>query len=200
MKNRFILSIKILIHRVYLYWRRLNGSHRNAYQVSIVVLNFNRRHLLEKTLNSLTATAPRSMEIWVIDNASTDDSVRWLKDWAATRSFIRLQLNHNNQGGEAFNKVLRKCSGNYVLISENDLEYMPGWFEKLSKPFEVFSNLGILSPLTPFPDIDSGEFWTSKPHRESEKSGLKIHEALTNIGTSAFFPRKLLDKGIYYKT
>jgi len=199
-KKKLNLLIKILIHRVYFYFYRLTGRKKNERQISIIVLNYNRRHLLERTLNSLVATAPNSMELWVIDNASTDDSVRWLKEWAETRSFVNLQLNQTNQGGEAFNKILRKCNGRYILISENDLEYLPGWFEKLSKPFEVFSGLGIISPLTPFPDIDSGEFWTSKPHRENEKAGVKIYEAQANIGTSAFFTRRLLNKGLYYKT
>lgn len=48
-------------------------------QVSAVIPNYNGRHLLKKNLNSVFATLADGDEIIVVDDASTDDSVEWLR-------------------------------------------------------------------------------------------------------------------------
>ncbi len=44
-------------------------------KVAIVILNYNTRSLLERFLGGVLATSYVNKEVWVVDNASTDDSV-----------------------------------------------------------------------------------------------------------------------------
>lgn len=48
------------------------------YTVSVIIVNYNTRDYLDNCLRSLFAhTKGVSFEVIVIDNASSDDSVRW---------------------------------------------------------------------------------------------------------------------------
>jgi GT2 family glycosyltransferase len=49
------------------------------YRAAVVILNWNGRSFLEQFLPSVTAHSPSRAEIIIADNASTDDSVEWLK-------------------------------------------------------------------------------------------------------------------------
>ena len=48
-------------------------------KVAIVILNYNTRSLLERFLDGVLATSYGNKEVWVVDNASTDDSVAYLE-------------------------------------------------------------------------------------------------------------------------
>jgi GT2 family glycosyltransferase len=57
-------------------------------------------------------------EVWVVDNASTDGSVDYLKPKFITVNFI---ANTGNAGfGKANNQALQKCKGKYVLFLNPD--------------------------------------------------------------------------------
>ena len=44
-------------------------------KVAVVVLNYNTQALLEKYLGDIMASDYNNMDVWVVDNASKDDSV-----------------------------------------------------------------------------------------------------------------------------
>ena len=64
-------------------------------KVAIVILNYNTRELLEKFLPSVLATEYAHNEVWVVDNASTDDSVAYCK---ANFSQVQLLVTEKNLG------------------------------------------------------------------------------------------------------
>lgn len=72
-------------------------------RVSIIIVNWNGGELLRRCIASIVASAPQvSCEIIVIDNASTDESVRWLQSEQA-RSLtgaipLRVMENGENTG------------------------------------------------------------------------------------------------------
>ena len=64
-------------------------------KLAIVILNYNGRSFLEKFLPSLLSHTPDYAEVIVADNASTDDSVAFMK---ANYPQMRLILNNRNYG------------------------------------------------------------------------------------------------------
>src|SRR5437763_1846427 len=120
-------------------------------RLSLVVLNWNRRALLEKTVYSLLATSPADVELFVVDNASTDGSCQWITEFARLRPGVEAVGFAENRGGEALNPVLERCAGEFILISENDMEYRPGWWVEMLAPLVALSEIGQISPLSPFP-------------------------------------------------
>ncbi len=85
--------------------------------VSIVIPNWNGRALLEKNLPSILLAKKnkknRILEIIIVDDGSTDDSVPFLKKEYATS--IRLIKHTKNRGfASAVNNGVRMAKGAYV--------------------------------------------------------------------------------------
>jgi N-acetylglucosaminyl-diphospho-decaprenol L-rhamnosyltransferase len=87
--------------------------------ISIVVVNFNTGHLLDRMFAALTAAkASLAVEIIVIDNASTDNSVAILE-----RRYpdVVLFKNSSNIGfGRANNQAVAHAQGRYILLLKTD--------------------------------------------------------------------------------
>ena len=60
-----------------------------AHSISIVIVNYNVRFFLEQALRSVfKATANLSVQVWVVDNASSDDSMDMVKQKFPTVQII----------------------------------------------------------------------------------------------------------------
>ena len=88
-------------------------------KLSVVIVNYNVKYLLEQCLRSvLVATNGFDAEIWVVDNASTDGSIEYLRPRFPDVRFIE---NTDNSGfARANNQALRICRGEYVLLLNPD--------------------------------------------------------------------------------
>ena len=82
--------------------------------ISIVIVNYNVRFFLEQALRSvIKATADMSVQVWVVDNASSDDSVNMVKQKFPTVQIIE---NKDNVGfARANNMALRQSNADYLL-------------------------------------------------------------------------------------
>ena len=87
--------------------------------VSIIIVNWNTKHLLEECLTSIYQQAGHvNYEIIVVDNASTDGSADMVKT-----KFPRVILikNHENRGfAAANNQGMAVAAGRYVLLLNSD--------------------------------------------------------------------------------
>lgn len=93
--------------------------------LSIVIVNWNTRDLLRKCLASLYAYPPEgSFEIWVVDNASTDESVEMVRQAFPDVNLIENQ--HNPGFAGANNQAIRKSSAEFILLLNPDTEVLPG--------------------------------------------------------------------------
>lgn len=87
--------------------------------VSISIVNWNTKDLLEKCLNSIYESSFRDFEVFVIDNNSSDRSAEMVRD-----QFPRVNLiaNTENLGfAKANNQAIRKSQGRYILILNPDI-------------------------------------------------------------------------------
>lgn len=99
--------------------------------VSILIANFNGREHLEKGLPSLlTQTYPADrVEIIVVDNGSTDESIAFLQQEYPE---IRIIRNAQNEGfARANNQGAAIASGEYLALINNDMVAKADWLEQL---------------------------------------------------------------------
>jgi GT2 family glycosyltransferase len=86
---------------------------------SVIIVSYNVSALLAQALRSvIRASDGMNVEIWVVDNASKDDSVEMVR-----RDFpqVRLIANTDNPGfGRANNQAMRQAKGEYFLILNPD--------------------------------------------------------------------------------
>ena len=90
-------------------------------KVSLVIPNFNGRHLLEKNLPSVIAATQGlgETEIIVVDDGSTDDSVEFLKD-----SFpqVKVLAKEKNEGfSSAVNLGVKNAKGEIIVLLNTDI-------------------------------------------------------------------------------
>ncbi len=100
-----------------------------AARASIVVVNYNGRHHLEKCLPSLERSAPRAAEVIVVDNGSSDDSVEWVR---ANYPCVRvLSMGANLGFGEANRRGALEARGDFLVLLNSDTEVEEGWLAPL---------------------------------------------------------------------
>lgn len=129
----------------------------SSVQLSIIIVSWNTRELLAHCLESLprpSMTAAdrgleeelqsRNVEIFVVDNASTDDSAVMVR----TRfPWVKLIQNRENVGfAQANNQALAKSAGRYVLLLNSDTKLHPGALEQLVDFMDVHPSAGAVGP------------------------------------------------------
>jgi GT2 family glycosyltransferase len=93
-------------------------------KVAVVILNYNGQKFLETFLPSVI-NHNDGYEIFVADNASTDDSVNFLKSKFADIKIIQLANNDGFAGG--YNKALKEIEAEYYVLLNSDVEVTPNW-------------------------------------------------------------------------
>lgn len=99
-------------------------------RVSAAVLNYDGRDLLEVILPSLFAQEYRDFEVIVVDNASTDDSVSYVREhWPQARVVSTGAVNIGVAA--ALNVAVKAATGELVALLNNDIELEPRWLGEL---------------------------------------------------------------------
>ena len=119
--------------------------------ISVIVLTYNNWAYTEACLNSLLTRTdyPGRLEVVVADNASSDETVVRLKEWAEYEPRLKLVLNDSNLGFSAGNNTgLAAATGDYLIMLNNDTVVTRGWLLTLLRHFQWQPQLGLLGPAT----------------------------------------------------
>ncbi|MDA2926238.1 glycosyltransferase [Acidobacteria bacterium AH-259-G07] len=103
---------------------------------SIVILNWNGRHLLEESLPALEKAVRftgKDQEIIVVDNGSSDDSVDWLR--RNYPHFRIIALRENAGFGEGNNRGVEAANHDIVVLINNDMIVCEGFLPPLLQAF-----------------------------------------------------------------
>jgi GT2 family glycosyltransferase len=110
--------------------------------LSIVIVNYKVRGLLERCLSSISpCSRMHDCEVIVVDNASDDGSVEMVKEKFPQ---ARLIVNSENRGfAKACNQGIAISGGRYLFFLNPDSELTPGTFERIVDFMESHPNVGI---------------------------------------------------------
>jgi glycosyltransferase involved in cell wall biosynthesis len=98
--------------------------------LSVILPNYNHAKLIGRALRMMLAQERAADEIVVIDDASTDDSIEVIEQFAAAAPSIRLLRNSSNKGVvPTLQRGLEAASGQYVYFAAADDWVLPGFFE-----------------------------------------------------------------------
>jgi GT2 family glycosyltransferase len=112
---------------------------------SVIVLNWNGRHLLEECLSSIEAQSFRDFETIVVDNGSTDGSVEWVKAGGG-RDVRLVELPSNLGFAEGNNAGIREARGRFIVLLNNDTTVDPGWLSALHAASLRHPEAGLFTP------------------------------------------------------
>lgn len=113
---------------------------------SIVILSYNTLSLLQMCIESIRGfTAPSTYELIVVDNASKDGSVDWLKK----QPDIRCIYNNENMGfPKGCNQGMAIAKGTEILLLNSDVIVTPRWLEQLRTALYSDEKVGAVSCVT----------------------------------------------------
>jgi GT2 family glycosyltransferase len=94
-------------------------------QIAVVILNWNGKHMLEQFLPGILTHSAGHARIVIADNASTDDSLRYLRSFESQIEIILLSSNFGFTGG--YNRALKEIKAEYYILLNSDVEVTPGW-------------------------------------------------------------------------
>ena len=110
--------------------------------LSVIIVNWNTRDLLVRCLNSITQVTQRmKAEIFVVDNRSSDESGRTVKERFSQVILIENETNLGFAG--ANNQALRRSKGNYLLLLNPDTQVKEEPIQKLISLMDAHPDVGI---------------------------------------------------------
>ena len=115
-------------------------------EITVVVVNWNRRELLRSCLESLEKQQNADFEVIVVDNGSSDGSPEMVSEEFAAPGPLRVRLIRNpvNRGFcTANNQGFGDAKGRFVALLNNDAEADPGWLAALRSAFEDRAGIGM---------------------------------------------------------
>ena len=113
--------------------------------VAIVILNWNGRHYLTQFLPSVLASNYPNYTVYVADNASTDDSVEWLRTHYPDQ--VRIVQNANNVGfAEGYNQALQHIEADYWVLLNSDVQVSPDWIDPIIALMQAHPDIAACQP------------------------------------------------------
>ena len=89
--------------------------------VSIALCTYNGDAYLKQQLDSIINQSYPEIELIVVDDCSTDNTLNILKEYSARYSFIKLFINPQNLGYiRNFEKAMSLCNGDFIALSDQD--------------------------------------------------------------------------------
>lgn len=102
--------------------------------LAIVILNWNGKALLEQFLPSIIEHTHSNASIYVADNASTDDSIDFIKTHFPT---VKLIINKTNGGyAKGYNDALKDLTEDILCLLNNDIEVSANWLSPILETFK----------------------------------------------------------------
>ncbi len=152
-------------------------------KVSIIILNYNGKELLEANLPSVIESQKASVyqsEIILVDNGSVDDSVCFTKT-----NFPRIKLillNKNYGFGEGYNKGIPYASGEVIILLNNDMRVERNFINPLVRPFEEDPNVFAVGSQIFFQDDTKKREETGKTFAFWDKGILRYsHQEISDL-------------------
>lgn len=112
-------------------------------KVSVIVLTYNRAHMVTETIDSVLNQTFKDFELIVVDNESTDNTEEVIKSFTDER--IRY-FKHQNNGliGVNRNYGISKANGEYIAFCDDDDLWMPEKLERQVKLLDLDKELGLV--------------------------------------------------------
>jgi GT2 family glycosyltransferase len=108
--------------------------------ITVIILNWNGKKFLPECLESVRKQTYPGLSVTVVDNASTDGSVEFLRERYPE---VRLVLNDKNLGfAGGNNSGIRECKTPYLVILNNDTDLHPDCISELKNAMDRDLRIG----------------------------------------------------------
>ncbi len=111
---------------------------------TISILNWNGKHLLDKSIGSALKQNYSPIEVILVDNGSTDGSVEFVKKKFGKKVKI-IKLKENKGYAAGHNAGFSHGRGKWIALMSNDVILPPNWAEEVMKSASKNPDAGIIA-------------------------------------------------------
>lgn len=173
----------------------------NSKLVSVNIVSYNAQDLIEPCLESVFNQTYKNIEILVIDNASTDNTLEKIqitKSKFQTNSNIKIIKNSKNFGFSAGHNIgIRESRGKYILFLNQDVILDKDFIKNVIEAMEVDEKIGAvqgkLYKITNMREFDTNN--TNKNFSEISSESVKVSDILDTTGLLMFKNRRVVCRG-----
>ncbi|PST82952.1 glycosyl transferase family 2 [Pedobacter yulinensis] len=112
--------------------------------VAVVILNWNGRDMLNRFLPSVLKSRYDNLRIILGDNASTDDSVDFVRSRFPEVEILENRLNYGYAGG--YNALLERVEADYFVLLNSDVEVPENWIAPVVAAMEADDTVAAAQP------------------------------------------------------
>lgn len=163
--------------------------------ISIAMATYNGEKYLRRQLDSIISQTYQDIEVIIVDDASTDDTVAILEEYIKKNANIRLFRNFHNLGiVKTFERALSLCKGEYIALSDQDDVWFSNKLEVLlaniGDSLLIHSDATLVNKNVEVAELSN--FAAAK--KDKFKAQFTDYLISNNVtGCTALFPRRLLD-------
>lgn len=174
--------------------------------VSIVIVNYNTAKFIKTCIQSIEMHAPKDTEVVVVDNNSTDGSVKEIQ-----KLKIKIIRNKENLGyAKAVNQGIEAARGDYIFVLNPDAKLREGAVDVLLKFTQAHKDAGVVGPRLLNPD---GSIQASCYHEQTIFNAVKEYflgikgvfekyapsgngptQVDAVVGAAMFIPRRIIER------
>lgn len=136
-------------------------------KTSIIIPNYNGKHLLAECIASIKKYTLSSYEIIVVDNGSEDESLAFCRQ----EQIPFVSLPENKGFPTACNLGMQLATGDTILLLNNDVLAAPYWLEHMLACLHEHEEVGMVGPMS---NYVSGEQQISFPYTNVEDAAKKL--------------------------
>ena len=170
---------------------QMRSQHKFPPRVSVIIVTYGSSKEIPECLESLLKQST-SLEVFLVDNASPDNTGQMISAYAAEYGNVHAILNTENVGLAAGNNTpLGKCQGEYLLMLNPDTFFRDNSLEHMVDFLDRNPDVGVVGPKNVYPD--------GRPHMSFGRSWGLWQLLLWRV-IPYRFPRLLYDRFSSYKT
>ena len=126
-------------------------------KTAIIILNWNGQKLLEQFLPSVINFSLELVDIYVADNASTDSSIKYIKEFYPS---IKIIENSKNEGyAKGYNDALASVDADIYCLLNSDIKVTKDWLTPVLDLFKTDAKTAVIQPkILDFKDPNKFEY------------------------------------------
>ncbi|CCQ64031.1 glycosyltransferase family 2 protein [Crocosphaera watsonii] len=129
----------------------------NKPTLSVIVPNYNHGGYIGEQLHAIVKQSYQPLEILVVDDCSTDNSIEVVNEWVNKNPLIKLVCNEKNLGiNDSFNQAVEQASGEYLCCCPADDRVLPGFFAKSMNLLDQYPEASLCCSVPAFLDDQTG--------------------------------------------
>jgi len=165
--------------------------------ISIVIATKNGGQFLPRAISSIEKQTDKNIEVIIVSDGSTDDTVNIAKKLASTRPFIRvLELENNIGPGLARNAGIKEAHGSHIALLDDDDEWLDAGKLAGQKKFldDHIDHVLVGSNETEFVNEQSEALFIFKPQKTDSNIRSRLLIKNQFITSSVMFRKETFEK------